>query len=369
MTHLKRPDSTAKEFPEGSSGYKWRALITVSTGAAMGTMDFSITNISFPVLTKVFQTELATVIWVTLIYTLVCTSLMLILGRMGDLIGRKRIYSTGMAIFTLGLFACSAAHSIGQLIFFRGILALGASMMVSCGAAIVTEAFPPEETGRGLGLFGVAVSIGFIIGPVLGGFLLDLLSWRSIFYVRAPIGLITLILSWTLLKKDRITKGPMRLDILGTCLSSIGLFSMIFGVSQMKRFGPSSLTVLGLITFGLACIVLFILTERRVREPLVDLSLFNNRTFSGAMLSLLLTFVAAPFYILIMPFYLMQGISLSASAAGLLMAVLSLTTIVSGPVSGWLSDRYGAVWFSTSGAWLIAIAFFAMRSFDLQTTV
>ncbi|MFH1491109.1 MAG: MFS transporter, partial [Pseudomonadota bacterium] len=164
-------------------------------------------------------------------------------------------------------------------------------------------------------------------------------------------------------------KGPMRLDILGTCLSSLGLFCMIFGVSRMRQFGPSSPTVLGLIAFGLSCIVIFILTERRVREPLVDLSLFKNRTFSGAMLSLLLTFVAAPFYILIMPFYLMQGISLSASAAGLLMAVLSLTTIVSGPLSGWLSDRYGAVWFSTSGAWLIAIAFFAMRSFDLQTTV
>ena len=369
MTHIQTPNNPIEEERNTPEGYKWRALCTVAMGAVMGTMDFSITNITLPILTRVFQEELSTVIWVTLVYTLVSTSLMLSLGRTGDLVGRKRIYSAGMAIFTVGLFACSTAQSIGQLILFRGILSVGGAMMVSCGAAIVTEAFPRGETGRGLGLFGVAVSLGFIMGPVLGGFLLDWLGWRSIFYVRIPLGLITFLMSCLLLKKDRARKGPMRLDLAGTGLSSLSLFCLVFSMSQMKQFGPLSPLVLGLLGLGIAGIVMFILVERRVQDPLVDLSLFKSRVFSGAGLSLFLSFMAAPFYILIMPFYLMQGINLSPSATGLLMAVLALTTIVVGPLSGWLSDRYGTVWFAMSGSWIIAAGFFLMRGFDLQTRV
>jgi len=246
---------------------------------------------------------------------------------------------------------------------------VGAAMMVSCGAAIVTESFPARETGRGLGFFGVAASMGFILGPVVGGLLLDWLSWRSIFYVRVPMGLITLAMSWRLLKKDRIRTDPIHLDLAGTCFSTAGLFFIIYGMSLASRFGLSSSRVLGLVGAGLASIFLFAAVERKVRAPLIDLDLFRNRIFSGATLSLFLTFVAAPFYILIMPFYLMEGVALSPSSAGLLMASLSLTTIAVGPISGWLSDRYGPVWFSTSGAWIMALAFFAMRGFDLQTTV
>jgi EmrB/QacA subfamily drug resistance transporter len=341
----------------------------VALGTLMGTMDASITNIAFPVLTRVFQADLTTVMWVALVYILVCTSLMLILGKISDLIGRKKIYAGGMAIFTLGLIACSMAQGIGQLILFRILQAVGAAMSVTCGAAIVTEAFPPEERGKGLGLLGVSVSLGFIIGPTLGGFLLELLNWRSIFYVRVPVGFITLFMILFLLKKDHARPGRIKLDFKGAVSSSVGIFCLVLGMSQINRFGFGSLKVSLLIGFGLLSLLIFVFIERRVEEPIIDLSLFKNRVFSSATWSLFLTFAAVPGYILIMPFYLMHGLGLTASAAGLLMAVNAMTTIVVGPISGSLSDRFGPVWFSTIGAAATAAAFYCMRGFDLETHI
>ena len=359
--------------PEGITpdpkGYKWKALATVALGTLMSTMDASITNISFPVLTRVFKADLASVMWVTLGFILVCSSLMLILGKISDLIGRKKIYAGGMAVFTLGLMACSLAQNIGQLILFRILQAVGAAMSVACGPAIVTEAFPPEERGKGLGLLGVSVSLGFILGPTLGGFLLQWLNWRSIFYIRVPVGLITLFMILVLLKKDQIRPGRIRLDFRGAFSSSAGIFCLVLGMSQINKFGLMSFVVCLLIGLGLLSLVVFMFIERRVKEPIIDLSLFKNRVFSSAIWSLFLIFVAAPGYILIMPFYLMHGLGLTASAAGLLMAVNAMTTIVVGPISGSLSDRFGPVWFSTIGAAATAAAFYLMRGFGLETHI
>ena len=364
-----RSEHQTQGLQSDPQGYKWKALATVALGTLMGTMDASIANISFPVLTRVFQADLTAVMWVALVYILVCTSLMLVLGKISDLIGRKKIYAGGMAIFTLGLIACSMAQGIGQLILFRILQAVGAAMSVACGPAIVTEAFPPEERGRGLGLLGVAVSLGFILGPTLGGFLLEWLSWRSIFYIRAPVALITLFMILFLLKKDHARPGRIRLDFKGAITSSVGMFCLVLGMSQISKFGFASLQVSFLIVLGLLSLLFFMLIERRVEEPLVDLSLFKNRVFSSATWSLFLTFVAVPGYILIMPFYLMHGVGLTASAAGFLMAVNAMTTIVVGPISGSLSDRFGPVRFSTIGAAATAAAFYLMRGFDLETQI
>ena len=364
-----RSEHQTQGLQSDPQGYKWRALATVALGTLMGTMDASIANISFPVLTRVFQADLTAVMWVALVYILVCTSLMLVLGKISDLIGRKKIYAGGMAIFTLGLIACSMAQGIGQLILFRILQAVGTAMSVACGPAIVTEAFPPEERGKGLGLLGVAVSLGFILGPTLGGFLLEWLSWRSIFYIRAPVALITLFMILFLLKKDHARPGRIRLDFKGAITSSVGMFCLVLGMSQISKFGFASLQVSFLIVLGLLSLLFFMLIERRVEEPLVDLSLFKNRVFSSATWSLFLTFVAVPGYILIMPFYLMHGVGLTASAAGFLMAVNAMTTIVVGPISGSLSDRFGPVRFSTIGAAATAAAFYLMRGFDLETQI
>jgi EmrB/QacA subfamily drug resistance transporter len=359
---------TAHQAPSPAQDtYKWKALVTVALGTMMATMDASITNIAFPVLTEVFQADVTTVVWVTVIFVLVSTSSMLIIGKIGDLMGRKRIYALGMGIFTLGLVVCSLAQTIGQLIFFRALQAVGAAMTISTSTAIVTEAFPGNEVGRGIGFLGMSVSVGFIIGPILGGFLLNWLDWRSIFYVRAPISLVVFLLALFLLKRDQVRGGDIKLDLMGTFTSSAGIFLFVFGISQIRRYGLSSPWVHLIVGLGLIFVILFILVERQARDPIVDLELFKDQVFASAMWALFLTFVAAPPYILVMPFYLIQGRLMNPAQAGMLMAVTSIVTMVIGPLSGTLSDRHGPFKFSAIGAGAIAAAYGLMFAFDVQT--
>jgi len=348
---------------------KWKILITAAVTTMMATMDASITTIAFPVLTRVFKTDISVVMWVSVAFVLVSTSSMLIIGKIGDMMGRKRIFLVGITVFTLGLLACALADSIGQLIFFRTLQAVGAAMTISCGAAMVTEAFPAHEVGKGLGSLGVSASLGFIAGPVIGGPLLDFLDWRSIFYIRIPLGLAAFFMAILFLEKDRPKQEKLNLDLRGTLTSTAGIFLFVFGVSQLKDCGLASFRVLPLAGMGIALIVVFILLERRAQNPIVDPALFKDRVFSSASGALFLHFVAAPSYMLIVPFYLMLGLQMRASEAGLLMASTSVTTMVFGPVSGWLSDRFGRVRFAALGAAAASLSFVSMLGFDLQSSV
>jgi MFS family permease len=241
-------------------------------------------------------------------------------------------------------------------------------MTISCGTAIVTEAFPPQEVGKGLGSLGVSVSLGFIAGPIVGGLLLDFLDWRSIFYVRIPLGLAAFFMALVFLNKDHPGPGKLSLDLRGTLASSAGIFLFVFGVSQLRDHGPTSFRVLPLVAVGLALMVVFIFLERRTQNPIVDPALFRDKVFGSAMGALFLHFMAAPPYMLIVPFYLMLGLHMRASEAGLLMAATSVTTMVFGPVSGWLSDRFGRPWFAAVGAASATLSFVFMLGFDLQSS-
>lgn len=358
-----------EDLPPEVSSYKWKALSTVAVGTLMISIDFSITNIAFPTLTHAFDKDLTTVMWVTVAYVLVSCSSMLVLGKIGDLIGRKKIYTLGMAIFTVGLAACAVSRGIEQIILFRAFQALGAAMVISSGAAIVAEAFPPREIGKGLGFLGMFVSIGFIVGPVLGGLLIDWFEWRSIFYARAPFGILALVTGIFLLRTDRMAKTAFRLDLLGTLTSSAGIFSLVFGITQIRSLGTSSWLGYTFVGLGLLILALFVFVETRAEDPIVDLLLFKNRIFSSASAGLFLIFVAAPPFILIIPFYLMQGIGLTPSQTGLLLAIHSVTTIVVGPLSGSLSDRFGAAWFATAGATASTLTSLLMLTFNIETSL
>ena len=190
--------------------YKWLALLIVSIGTFMVTLDLSIVNISFPRLTQVFETEPSVVLWVSVAYLLASVSLMLTFGRIGDVFGKKRIYILGFALFTLGLVLCSVSQSISQLIMARIVQAVGSAMTVALSAAIVTAAFPKEERGKALGILGGVVSSGLLSGPVLGGLLLDALDWKAIFYTRVPVGIIGLVMAWLLLKEQRESETDLK---------------------------------------------------------------------------------------------------------------------------------------------------------------
>lgn len=334
----------------------------------MAGLDASIVNIAFPRLTKVFETDPSVVLWVSVAFLLVSVSLMLTFGRIGDMVGRKKVYVLGFALFTVGLILCSLSQSIIQLILSRVVQGVGAAMTIALSVAIVTAAFSDQERGKALGILGAVVSTGLLTGPVLGGFLLDMLDWRSIFYTRILIGIIGLVMAWIFLKEQKDSNVSLKFDLWGavTLFGSLSCLLLFFNLGGRSSF--LSLPVLALASSAVVLLVLFTMLERRAAQPMVDLRLFRNRLFAGGNISLSIMSIAMATVVFLMPFYLIDGLGHSASIAGLLMAIIPLTTFIVSPLSGWLSDKVGTRLLSTTGITLVCLALFLLRGLDIASS-
>ena len=335
----------------------------------MSTLDASIVNISFPRLTQVFNTEPSVVLWVSVAYLLVSVSLVFIFGKIGDFYGRKKVYTLGFAVFTVGLILCTFAQTIVQLILARVVQAVGAAMTMALGTAIVTAVFPPQERGKALGISGATVSAGLLSGPVLGGVLVDLFDWQAIFYVTIPVALIGMVMAIICLKEQKVSQGKFQFDWLGAVTLSAGLaFLLLF----FNLGGKTSFSEPEVVAFGTAAMILlavFIIVERQVAQPILDLKLFRNRLFAAGNISLLIMFLALSANTLLMPFYLINGLEYDASQAGLLFASVSVSALVVGPISGWLSDKIGYRLLCTAGITLMAGGLFWLSRLGINANV
>lgn len=355
---------------EKSNGlsYKWLTLFTVAIGTFMGTLDASIVNISFLRLTRVFDTEPSVVLWVSVAYMLVSVGLMLPLGKMGDVLGRKKVYILGLTIFTLGMALCSISQTIVQLILSRIVQAVGSSMTVSISNAIVTSSFPNHERGKAMGIMAGVVSSGLLSGPVLGGIILDAFDWRAIFYLRVPIGLIGIVMALKILHEHRNENINPKFDFAGaaTLFGSLSCLLLFFNLGG--NLGYTLLLPVILAFSSCILFILFIVIERRALQPVVDLDLFRNRTFTAANISLCIMFVAVSANMFLMPFFLIDALGHSASKAGLIFATSSITSLVVGPVSGWFSDRVGSRALCTAGISLMCLSLFLCSRLNAEAS-
>ena len=194
------------------NSYKWWVLIAVSIANLSAALDMSIITVSFPRLTEVFNTDASVIVWLTISFSVAELGLMLTLAKVGDAIGRKKVYCFGVGLYTLGLILCSLSPNISMLIFSRVVQGAGAAMAMTVGAAIVVAAFPAEQQGRAIGFFGMLTSVGLIAGPALGGVLIDYLDWQGIFYTRIPVGIITLIMAMVIIREQTEPGTRFRLD-------------------------------------------------------------------------------------------------------------------------------------------------------------
>ncbi|MFX1552973.1 MAG: MFS transporter [Promethearchaeota archaeon] len=337
---------------------KWLTLLAVAVGTFLCGLDATITSISFPRLAEFFETEPSVVLWVTVAFLLVCSALMLTAGRVGDLFGRKKVYVLGLVVFTVGLILCSLSQSILQLILYRVVQAAGAATIIGLGPAIVTAVFPDRERGKALGILTAILSAGALVGPVLGGVLLDNLDWSSVFYIRVPAGIIAIVMAWAFLKEQRASNINSKFDIWGGiilfgCLSCLLLFINLGGKSSFV-----SAPVLLLISGAIVLLVLFVVQERRTGQPLVDLSLFKSRSFTVDNISIGIMAFSLSAYMFLIPFYLMNGVGYSTSESGLLFLSFPSSMAVVTPLSGWLSDRVGTRLLPTVGMALICLSLF-----------
>ncbi|NLG68884.1 MAG: MFS transporter, partial [Firmicutes bacterium] len=249
---------------------RWQILSAIAIGTLMGPVDGSVVNIALPVITQRFGTTLAMAEWIAMAYLLVISSVLLTWGRLGDMYGHRRIYLGGFAVFTLGSLLCGAAGGIGWLVAFRVVQALGAGMMLASGPAIITEVFAPTERGRALGLNAVAVAVGLSIGPVLGGFLVEHLGWRSIFYINLPNRLVGIAWAYRVLPPPTAVR-PAAFDVPGALTLFGALFSLLLALSQGESWGWRAPATLARTALGAVGLLVFVAGERRAAAPMVDL--------------------------------------------------------------------------------------------------
>ena len=344
---------------------RYLVLASLVPGIIIGPIDASIVNVVLPTITAYFAVDISTAQWVPMIYLLIISSLLLFYGRLGDIIGYKKIYLIGIVGFIIGSTMCSVAPSIYWLIAFRAIQGIFAGMMMSVPYAIIVATFPPVERGRALGINAISMAVGLAIGPLLGGFVTALWGWRFAFLINVPIGILGFIWGFHIVPEFR--GQPAKVDILGAVTAFIFLFFILFFVNRFQSVGINNATITMLI-IGVLSFVGFIFVESRSAQPMLNLALFKNLTFSFANLSALLNFMSQYVMVFVTPFYLQKVLKYPANRVGLVMAFFPLATMTVAPFSGYLSDKIGTKALAALGTGICALSLFLMSGLKVSST-
>ena len=343
----------------------WPALWSLVIGFFMILVDSTIVTVAMPTIMKSFDADINQAVWVTSAYLLAYAVPLLITGRLGDRFGPKNIYLIGLVIFTLSSAWCGLSNSIEMLIVARVVQGLGAALMTPQTMAVITRVFPPERRGAAMGLWGAVAGVATLVGPILGGVLVDAAGWEWIFYINIPVGVIGFILAARLVPV--LPTSAHRFDWLGVVLSGLGMFCIVFGIQEAETYnwgtisGP--ITVWSLIGTGIFLMVVFVLWQRFNRaEPLLPLGLFKDRNFSLSNLAIsamgfTITSMMLPFML-----YAQNVRSLSPTQAALLLVPMALISGGLAPVVGKLVNKMDPKYFAIGGFAILSAALFWLGS-------
>jgi EmrB/QacA subfamily drug resistance transporter len=328
--------------PVTDERYKWIAAPVVLIGAVMTILDQTVVNIALPTLEKEFNASLTDIQWVVTAYSLALAAVIPLSGWLSDRYGAKSVFFTSQLLFTIGSALCGLAWSHTSLIGFRVLQGLGGGLIMPVGMAILMRVSRPDQRGRLMAVMGVPMLLGPALGPTLGGWLIQNYTWRLIFYINVPIGIVGCILSALLLKQIKAGTDAGRLDLMGLVLATPAVVGMVYGLSQPSTYGWwSAQTMLPLIG-GILLLVVFCGYELRQKQPLIDIRVFRDWAFSAAMvLSVLIGFGLFAAMVLL-PLFLQQVQGYGAFDAGVILAAQGIGAAIVMPASGILTDRLGA---------------------------
>src|SRR5215471_4766843 len=340
--------------PEGLDRETLIVAGVVMLGAVMSILDTTVVNVAIDHLAVAFHSPLTTIQWVITGYTLALAAVIPMTGWAADRFGTKRIYMTSLVLFTLGSIASGLAWSAESLIVFRVLQGIGGGMIMPTVMTIMTKKAGPHRMGRVMGVLGVPMLIAPIMGPILGGWLVDDVSWRWIFFINVPIGIVAFILAMIVLEPDE-SQPAHRLDWLGMLLLSPGLAVFIFGLAESSTYGFGSVRSWGPTLVGVVLIAAWFVHTWRSPIPLIDLRTFAH-TRAGAAAGTFLLFAISVFgSMLLVPLYFQAVRGASALQAGLLLAPGGLGAMLMMPLAGKLTDRYGPTWLPATGLPFVAV--------------
>ena len=358
-TIIAKRDEVVTEHVEPSPSVRW-ALASLSLSMLLSSLGTSIANVGLPTLAQAFNASFQQVQWVVLAYLLAITTLIVSVGRLGDITGRRRLLLAGIFLFTVASVLCGVAPTLWLLIVARAAQGLGAAIMMALTIAFVGETVPKEKTGSAMGLLGTMSAIGTALGPSLGGVLIAGLGWRAIFLVNVPLGILTFFLALRCLPVDRqgLKTDRASFDHVGTLLLALTLAAYALAMTMGRgSFGPLNIALLLAAVFGVG---LFVLAETRAASPLVRLAMFRDPVLSAslAMSALVSTVMMAT--LVVGPFYLSRALGLDAALVGIVMSIGPIVSALCGVPAGRIVDRLGVPLMVIIGLIAMAVGSFAL---------
>ena len=346
--------------------YRWWVLVVTSVGALMASLTGGTLIIALPDILRDLHTDIFSLLWIVVGYTLVATVLVLNAGRVADMVGRARSYTLGFVIFTLASILCAVAPDANLLILWRLVQGVGGALLMANATALVTDAFPRSELGRALGINAMVIGAGAILGPILGGWL-TAFGWRTVFWFNVPIGLVGVLAAGILLVEQARPDRRVEIDWVGSVLYFVGLMGVMISLAFGGVYGWTTWWVVaGFLAFIVAAPV-FLWVEWHHHAPLLDLTLFQDRLFAMGNLTGFLNAIARNGVLFLLVFYLQGARGEDPVTAGLMLAPLAIGLVVLSPISGILADRYGSRALATAGMVITAIGLAGLVTLQADT--
>src|SRR5215203_3680774 len=332
---------------------KWWTLGAVAVGLFMIMLDNTVVNVALPSIQRDLGADLSSLEWIVTGYALTFAALMLTGGKLADAYGRRLMFVLGIAVFTVSSLACGLATSEEMLIAARIVQGAGAALMNPATLSIIAATFPPKERGTAIGIWAGVAALALAIGPLVGGLLTEHLDWSWIFFVNVPVGIAGIAASFVLIDESR-DETHVRLDIPGLVTSGLGLFALTYALIEGNAYGWGSGRIVGALVSAVVLLAVFIVLERRQRAPMLDLTLFRSGTYAGANLVILLVALAMFGVFFFVSLYMQNILGYSAVQAGAAFLPMTIVIILTAPIAGKASDRFGSRWLMTTGMTLIA---------------
>jgi EmrB/QacA subfamily drug resistance transporter len=348
--------------------YKWKAFSVTSVGSLMSAVDSTIVLLALVPIAEELNSDYVTMVWVVVAYILANTALVLSLGRLADIYGRKKMYNVGFVVFILGSALCGLAPSGSTLVTFRALQGLGAALLAANSFAILSDAFPRNERGKAFGTISIVWGSGTILGIILGGLIITYASWRLIFLINLPIGAFGTIWAYRTLKETKNTVTRTYIDLPATVSFTIGLLALMFGVTWGIIYSWSDPITILSVAFSPVVFSFFVFWEmKHSRDPVIDFSMLRNRVFTLSLVTAMLQSVALFSVNFLLLFYFEGIAGLPVLTASYLIIPMAVTSSLVGPFAGRLSDRFGARIVATLGLMTQVAVLFVLRGLTTTT--
>jgi EmrB/QacA subfamily drug resistance transporter len=328
-------------------------LFAIALGTLIGPLDSSV-NIAFPRITQDLGVQIDAIQWVVIFYVLTNTSLLLVCGKLGDLFGHKRIFRIGLLVSIAAFVGCATAATYGWLLGARVGQGVGTALVMSCSPALVTALYPENRRARAMGVYTMIFGLGAVIGPSLGGFMVQAWGWPSVFWFRAPLAAASVLLLFTIPTPAQKTASAF--DFAGAVLLSAGLGCLLLSINQLQRADGTLVVTIGLAVVSLAAFIAFVKQESRVSDPIIRLNVFRDIDFTVLNLTNAVLNLVGFSVMLFVPFYLVQFAGYPTTTGGLILAVAPLGVVLAGPVGGRLIGKVAANRLAFIGVVILAIA-------------